>query len=256
MTTLTVADLTQANLAGTGVFDVLMRANKAHLDSEFDKNRIKGSEYATVYLGSLQSVMQTALAFLLQREKNNLEAQLLEQQIILAQVEVQKANAELALLELNLTKIPAEIAHLEAQTQLVDQQKTNLVLQALNIPKEGLNLDAQHCKLQAEFDLLQSEKLKSAAETSLLTQKNATEKAQTIALGVDTDSVVGRQKELYAAQKDGFSRDAEQKAASILIGTWNARRMTDEATIAGPANQLDDATIGRTVSKLLTGVGA
>ena len=60
MTAITIANLTQATVDGTGVFDVLMRANKAHLEAEFAKGRIKGSEYATVYLGSLQAVLQTA----------------------------------------------------------------------------------------------------------------------------------------------------------------------------------------------------
>ena len=221
MTTLSVADLTQTTLDGTGVFDVLMRANKAHLDEEFKANRIKGAEYASVYLGSLQAVMNASLQYLLQRQTADQQAELLKQQIL-----------------------------------LTIQQTANETAKGLNIPKEGLVLDSQNCKLKAEFDLLQSEKLKSAAETALLSQKTATERAQTTSLGVDVDSVVGRQKELYAAQKEGFSRDAEQKAASILIGTWNARRMTDEATIAGVANQLDDATIGRTVAKLLSGVGA
>ena len=48
MTAIAVTDLTQSTLEGTGVFDVLMRATKVHLDAEFAKNRIKGSEYATV----------------------------------------------------------------------------------------------------------------------------------------------------------------------------------------------------------------
>lgn len=214
MTTLLVSELSQTTLDGTGVFDVLMRANKAHLDAEYAKNRIKGAEYATVYLGSLQSVLQTALAFVLQQRKNDLEAILLEKQIAL------------------------------------------LTQQGLNAVTEGLVLTAQKCKLDAEFDLLQSEKLKSIAETALLTQKNATEKAQTMALGVDVDSVVGRQKALYMAQTNGFARDAEQKAAKLLVDTWNVRRTTDEATVADGTNMLNDITVGRAVNKMLTGVAA
>lgn len=312
MTDLTVADLTQTTLEGTGVFDVLMRANRAHLENEYDKNRIKGAEYATVYLGSMESVMRASLEFLLQRQKISLEAQLLEQQIILAQVEVLKANAavdlvhaqiantqaELAIIQANALKIPAEIALLTAQTSMSDQQRlnlidelqtatlqrsklvqetenlvaqelqiaeqtllstqqrTNLAAQASNIPKEGLVLDGQKCKLDAEFDLLKQELLKSTSETALLTQKNATERAQTTALGVDDDSVIGKQKALYGAQTAGFSRDAEQKAAQLMISTWNSRRMTDEGTVADSTNMLNDATVGRAITKMLTGVGA
>lgn len=210
MTTILLGDLTQANIDGSGIFDVLMRANKVHLEAEFAKGRIKGTEYATVYLGSLEAVMRTSLEFLVQRE----------------------------------------------QIKMIGQQTTNLELQALNIPKEGLVLDGQYCKLKAEWDLLKSEILKSSAETALLSQKGSTERAQTMALGVDADSVIGKQKSLYEAQTNGFARDAEQKAASILVGTWNARRMTNDTTVHDTVNKLDDANIGAFISKLKAGVNA
>lgn len=259
-----VTDLTQASVTGDGVFDVLMRATKAHLDEEFKKNRITGPEYSTVYLGSVQQVMQTSLEFLLQRKRIGLEAELLAQQIILAEVEVRKAEAALQLVEkqillaekeieiqaANLLKIPAEIAHLNAQTALLGQQLTNATT-------ENLVLQAQKCKLDAEFDLIGQNVLKAGSEISLLNQKTSTERAQVSAMGVDEDSVIGRQKRLYFAQTEGFSRDAEQKAAKILADSWGIRRSTDEeGTLASATNQLDDATIGRAMSKLLAGINA
>jgi hypothetical protein len=199
--------LTEGTLDGEGVFDRLMAANKAHLDAEFSKNRIKGPEYSQVYLGAMTAVMQAALAFLLQKKKTALECEVLEQQ---------KANAIL----------------------------------------EGNVLVAQECKLRAEFDLIVANKLKTQQETSLLAQKIVTERAQTLSTGVDADSVVGRQKELYSAQTAGFTRDSEQKAAKIMIDTWNVRRTTDEGTVASQTNRLQDADIGRVVSKLIEGIGA
>lgn len=312
MTALTIDQLTTATVDGNGVFDVLMQATKAHLEAEYSKDRIKGAEYATVYLGSLESVMQNSLAFLLQREKISLESQLLAKQVEIADLQLQKAQVELDMLIASQAKIPAEIALLEqqkinlvsenlltqAKTTTTNTQNTNLVAEGLNIPKQGLMLDAQRtqiinqaanlaaeklltdakaaltnrqtanavieadvlnsnvCKLKAEFDVLKSTDLKVQAETGLLNQKNQTEKAQITALGVDDNSVVGRQKLLYKAQTDGFSRDAEQKAAKLLVDTWNVRRTTDEGTVADSVNMLNDATVGRAVNKLLTGVGA
>jgi hypothetical protein len=214
MSAIPVSNLTQATLDGNGVFDVLMQANKAHLEAEFAKNRIKGAEYSTVYLGSLTQVMQTALAFVLAQTKTDLENQLLAKQI-----------------------------------ELVTQQK-------LNAEAEHAVLVAQECKLRAEYDLTMETKLKTAQETALLTQKVVTERAQVTSMGVDADSVVGKQKALYQAQTDGFKRDAEQKAAKTLIDTWNVRRTTDEGTVADSTNMLNDATVGRAVTKLLAGVGA
>ena len=214
MTAITIAQLSTATLDGSGVFDVLMRAMKQHLEGEFSKNRIKGPEYATVYLGSLESVMRTALEFVMQNQKASLEATLLEKQI-----------------------------------QLVTQQGLNAVI-------EGDVLRAQECKLKAEYDLTLLMKDKTSAETALLTQKIATEKAQTVALGVDDDSVIGKQKLLYKAQTDGFARDAEQKVAKLMTDTWNVRRTTDEGTVADGTNMLADAVVGRAVTKMLTGIGA
>jgi hypothetical protein len=214
MTTIAVTDLTQATLEGSGAFDVLMRANKAHLEAEFNKDRIKGAEYATVYLGSLTQVMQTALQFLLSKEKVRLENELLEKQAL-----------------------------------LVTEQTANAVL-------EGKVLVAQECKLRAEYDLILASILKANQETALLSQKVASERAQTTALGVDDNSVLGKQKILYQAQTDGFKRDAEQKAAKLMADTWNVRRTTDEGTVADGTNLLNDASVGRAISKLLTGIGA
>lgn len=290
-----ISDLTQSTLEGTGVFDVLMRSMKAHLEAEFQKGRIKGPEYATVYLGSLDTVMQTSLNFLVQRQRIALEAELMAQQVLVATAEVAKANAQVELAQVELLKanvekdillltkdkIPAEIAHLEAQTAVATQQKLNLVSEELRIDAqtalttqqvanaviEGTVLTGQKCKLDAEYDHLLGQTLKVAGETSLLAQKTTTERAQTSAVGVDADSVIGKQKALYGAQTSGFTRDAEQKAAKLLVDTWNVRRTTDEGTIAGQAldangnpvganNRLGDVDVGRAVAKLLEGIGA
>lgn len=223
-----IGEFTESKVDGMGVFDLLMKANKAHLEEEFNKSRIRGPEYATVYLGMLESTMQNALAFFVQQRKLGLEAELLKIQKEIAQVELEKVRVELEIAQLNAEKIPAEIAVLKAQK----------------------------CKLDAEYDVLVGQKLKVVAETSLLNQKVNTEKAQTMGSVTDPDSVIGKQKTLYTAQADGFQRDAEQKAAQILISTWNARRTTDEGTEANDSNQLYDPTIGRAVGKLLGGINA
>lgn len=199
--------LTQAKVDGTGVFDVLMRAFNVHIDKQFKDGRIKGPEYATVYLGGMQAALEGALRFLSQVGEDKLKYQLMKQQII-------------------------------------------------NAGEEMHVLQGQACKLKAEFDLTKETTEKTAQEKALLTQKVVTERAQTQGIGVDDNSVIGKQKTLYQAQTDGFKRDAEQKAAKALIDTWSVRRTTDEGTVADGTNKLDDATIGRVIGKLLEGVQA
>lgn len=213
-TPLTLAQLTEGSLSGDGVFDVLMNATRAHLESEYTKNRIRGPEYSQVYLASMQVVLQQATAFLLTKDK--------------------AAN---------------EAAMVAAQIALLEQQRLNAIA-------EHAVLLAQKCKLDAEYDVLLEQKLKSAAENQLLVQKVITERAQVQAIGVDADSVIGKQKSLYQAQTDGFKRDAEQKAAKLMVDSWNIRRTTDEATVADQTNMLADSVVGRAVTKMLSGVGA
>lgn len=514
MAEITTQDLTEATVEGAGVFDELMRTNKAHLDAEFSKNRIKGPEYAQVYLGAVQSSMQYALQFLLERQRADQQAELvkaqvateakqqliLDQQLLNAQTEkatmllqqaqlqaqtdnliadglnipkqgeqieaqtsqvtaekdlavdklltqladrnLSEANAlkvaadttatenqagliaqqtlnatqegllateqvaeasarnalgghveqELAQLVANVTQAKAEadltaqqqsnlqaealnipkaglkldadtaistqqklnlikealqvqantanteqqtanlskeglladeqvaeavkrnalnghldqeLAQMVAQTGLVEQQGTNLAAEALNIPKQGVLLtaqtsqasaqtgliekqalnaaaeklgidaktaltsqqatnaikenimmDKQICKLEAEFDLLMEQKLKAAAESGLLSQKAITEKAQVSAAGVEPDSIVGRQKAVFAGQVDGYKRDAEQKAAKLMAETWSVRRTTDEGVPADGTNRLSDADIGKAINKMLQGIQA
>lgn len=221
VTPIQLSDLTTAQVTGTGVFDVLMQAAKGHLEQEFTKGRIKGTEYSTVYLGSLQAILSQAVEFLLNKDKHALEGQLLA----------------------------AQIEKIQAEKALVEQQ-------TLNAAKELLVLEAQICKLQAEYDMIMATKLKTAEERALLQWKAATEKAQTLGTGVDPDSVVGKQKQLYQAQADGFKRDAEQKAAKIMSDSWSVQRTTDNELAPSATNKLDAASIGRAIGKMLDGVNA
>ena len=241
--------LTTADFNGTGVVDKLMQAVHSYINHEFKAGRLQGAEYAKVCLGLIQTALSTGADFLLQQQKAALEAKLIEAQIRLADKQVEIAEAELALKEAELPRIEAQVAQINAQTDLLGQQ-------LLNAQKEHDILIAQECKLRAEYDLIQQQVLKAAQETALLTQKVDTERAQTQGTGVSPDSVIGRQMALYSAQASGFQRDAEQKAAKIMVDSWNVRRTTDEATQANPTNKLDDGSVGRAVDKLLSGVNA
>lgn len=221
VTPVTLAELTSTTVDGNAVFDTLIAAVRANIELEFRAGRIKGAEYSQVYLGALETTMRTALEFLLQRQRNVLEAQLLEQQVLKAQVEV----------------------------QVLEQQK-------LNAQQEFLVLQAQVEKLNAEKDVILASQLKTEQEKLLLEQKVLTERAQVEAGIAAAGSVIGRQNALYEAQANGFLRDAEQKAANIMVGVWNVQRTTDSDTLANADNGLLDANIKKAVEKLLTGVGA
>ena len=66
---------------GTGNFDKLMKVVTLHVEAQFNAGRITGTDYATVYLGALQSTLAQAVTFTLNMNKANNEADLLDQKI-------------------------------------------------------------------------------------------------------------------------------------------------------------------------------
>ena len=162
------SDLTTTQVDGDGVFDLLMQASKAHLEKEYQANRITGKEYSQVYLGMMQAAMQNAVSFLLGKPQ------------------AEKANAEICVLEARCKNEQAQIK------DIVD--------------------------------------------------------------GVPVAGVLGKQKDLYQAQIDGFKRDAEQKLAKTLIDVWNVQRTTDEGfSVVGTG--LENAEIKKVVDLAKAGIG-
>jgi hypothetical protein len=241
-TLITLDDLTQAKVDGTGAFDTLMRSMVSHLELEFNKGRLRGADYANVYLNALNPVLQNAVVFLLQKDEAANKAALVDAQVRLTEVQILLAEAELERELINKELVQAQVNKLNAETINVQQQLNNLL--------------AEECVLKSQFDINKSQNLQVVAQTTLVNQKVATEKAQTSGVGIEPASVIGKQIVLYAAQSEGFKRDAEQKAAKIMIDSWNVRRTTDVGTVADATNQLSDPNVGRAVTALLGGVGA
>lgn len=197
------------------------------------------------------------------RDKATADVTITEQQAENLEAELASIVAKGELTEKQVLQVVQETVNATAQKDLIDAQVSKTIADSnltdqnvLNAVTQETVLKATECKLKAEFDLLAEQRNKSIAETSILTQKKITEQAQTSAANVDEDSVIGRQKALYAAQMNGYKRDAEQKMAKILVDTWNVRRTTDEGTKANTTNKLDDDTVGQAISTLLSGVGS
>ena len=78
-----LSDTTESTIsAKTGNFDELMKTVTLHLEEQFNAGRITGTDYATVYLGALQSVLAQAVTFTLNMNKANKETDLLTQKEI------------------------------------------------------------------------------------------------------------------------------------------------------------------------------
>ena len=100
--TISIDQVTTTVPSGNGVFDVLMRSVDSHLDKQYVSGRIKGSDYATVYLGALQAVLQQAIQFTLMREKTEVEIDAVQETIDQSKantiIKQQQGDAQAALL--------------------------------------------------------------------------------------------------------------------------------------------------------------
>jgi len=79
---------------GTGYFDILMKTINIHADKQYVTNRITGAEYATVYLGAMQSAIAEAVKFALSKDKIANEIDLANKQYDLSK---QLTDKEIAL---------------------------------------------------------------------------------------------------------------------------------------------------------------
>ena len=357
---LNVTELTTAEIAGTGVFDVLMQSVKNHVQEEHAKSRITGKEYATVYLEALQSTMAQSIEYLLRAktlgfELDNLgkqgvlldhqaeiaikdaqlkfaqiaqtqaQTELTEQQVKTAEAEAHKIPVEISLLRSNLelagvekdlriaqvglaetekdiavynlaNKTPVEVELLQAQTDNAQSQIALTEAQVVKITEENKLIPYTIERIQAEIanmtrqsDILEKEleikisslalqdkqllladaelevrklelevkraEVESAqAQAQLYAAKVLTENAQTMD-AAHPNSVLGSNIAVLRAQAAGYARDAEQKAAKILVDAWNVQRNTDESIQANAANLLYDTSIGKAVGAMLRGAG-
>lgn len=277
MSEILISNVTTVDLNGTGTFDTITQAYAKRLDEQWSESRLRGTEYANVYLGLMNTAMQQAIAFELGKQEAAAQADL-----IIAQKN--KVVKETALLDLEESKLAAELALINAQVTLAGKGVEKIIAEIalmdrslINEELKGLILIEDRLKIIAETARINSEKLgvdqatinaqitatnllrnqeKTEAETELLRTKKFTEQAQyaDVVNGEPVVGIIGKQKNLYQAQTDGFKRDAEQKLAKIMSDSWVARRSTDEAE--NPAGTgLTNVEISAVMAKARAGIG-
>ena len=202
-----ITNLTHATIDGNGVFDVLMRTVNAHLQKEWTANRLKGTEYSTVYLGALESTMNTSLQFLLAKDKLNAEVAILEQQLVNLKVE-----------EINATKqgllLDKQIADLVAATALKAQQKANLVDELLTNAQQRSNLVTEQARIAAQTAQINAETLNVPKQGLLIDAQKDTQLQQKLNLA----------DELLTAAQQRTNLSSENQA--IIAKTANTAQQT------------------------------
>jgi hypothetical protein len=206
--TITIDELTKNEINGTGVFDELMRSVKAHLQEEVVSGALTPVNYASVYLGALQSTMALSVEFLLNKDKANASVELLKAQKL-------NVDKEREILNHKLTLASVEVDNSPFQYKLLSEQLDKAKEELLVLKQDRLNA------IQGEYlPKWQIDKIK--AEIALYNQKAKTEKAQILDKvdAVDVAGITGVQKAMYKNQSDGYLRLAEQQNARLLLDAF------------------------------------
>ena len=199
-----------------GLFDQLMLSVNSHIEKQYKQGRLHGSDYAQVYVGSINAAMVNTTQYLLgvmllQEQQAKLKADTL-----LTEKQLEKVDAEVLMVELERLRLKFQIE------ELMPLEKLMVEAQLVKIQQEGLLITAQISKIEAEIAFLdaqeammQAQATKIGQEVILLGWKSKTEEANTVSGVADSDSLVGRQMSLLEAQKLGFAADVQNKCAKM-----------------------------------------
>ena len=271
---MTVEQLTEGVVGGSGVFDEMMKAVTAHLTEQFEKNRITGGDYAKVYLGSIQTTMQQAIAFLLGKDRAYLENLALRESLQLATITRIRAQADI-----ELAKAQIQIAHYSlAKIQLEALTAKNqyaLSKMALVTGYNGvLTSEAQVLLTNEQYEIARAQTRETNSDGNqiegiLLHEKNLKQKQvllvgeqyesqrgqarDTLSTGGPVVGLIGAQRELYIKQTWAYQRDGEAKFIKMIMDTWTARKTIDEG-VAVP-NEIDTDKIDELVDQARALIG-
>ena len=162
--TITIDSVTSGQVDGNGVFDELMTSINSHLDEQYQKNRITGKEYATVYLGAMQTAMGQAIQFILGKDIAEKQSALLAEQANASrrgtEREDLKAKKEAWLIE---EKIETEQQTNDAVDGVIKHQKDLIKEQ---VASEQINNRQANESLGIEPGVLETQIIDLASQTS------------------------------------------------------------------------------------------
>ena len=227
------SDITNGDISGSGVFDLLMKSVKTHLNEEYNASRIRDEDFATVYLGSLQSAMQQAVQY--QMGKDQLE------------INWEKTQVELDLIAQKILTEKGQVENVAdgligQQQALLDKQNTHQTQETVLLGHK-INTELGQV-IDMSTGLIGKQQLQLAEETKLVTEKISTEEAQTtdITTGIlgrkqaimTQEVLVAEQEVLVAQQKVLESVQAVQKSikeVELLVEKINSEKAqtNDEA---------------------------
>lgn len=241
-----IHELTDGTLGGTGVFDVLMDSVKAHLWHEYDKQRIRGTDYANAYIRLAEVAMQVSTDYAMRKAKLGAELTLLQKeadkidkdmghmdyQSALVQAQTKQVIQETTNLS---TKLPKEIALMEKEVLLKTEQ-VNLTKEEVLLKKSQVPIMTEELKVkQAEVRIAEGELAIKQAQLPLTQAQTAQVQEQTKAITQQIKNDI-EQAKLVTAQTENLTaktpKEVELLTAQASLVTKQAATESQQAGIA------------------------
>ena len=184
MADIQITDITNGSLdanddwSGTGVFDRLVSAVNSNIEGQYNKGRLKGPDYANVYLGAMQAVLSQSIQYVLQEKRIEAEVDLttakkseLElngtKQRLKMDKDIEKATSDLVVAEATEAD---KIAQSAVQAYVAENTKASRVLlstyQSNKANNEALYVAAQQTAMEEQvIDNRKIKALDSLADT-------------------------------------------------------------------------------------------
>ena len=130
---------------GTGVFDQLMMAINGNIQAQFDAGRIKGGDYATVYMGAIQAAMSEAMRFTMNKQLAEKQIDLADKDLVLKDKQALQADKQLEATDVQIAMSEVQLAE--------NSEKWALQKQVLGNQLSMSNIDTQYKEQNVQKDL-------------------------------------------------------------------------------------------------------
>ena len=272
VTALGVDALTTGSLNGHGAFDRIMVIIQKYLEREYKENRISGTDYAKLYIESMQLAMNNASQYVLQADNVAWQGRLLKaqaQQMEYAKVQskLEAKRALLALYQIDAEMKKAQLEALIASTQLVNTkmglatafQQINALDEQIDqtraATKETLRdgtpvsgvVGKEKAQIEKNMAQIDEQILNLIKQRALLVEQTESQRAQTLNTRTDSlpvNGILGAQRDLYIEQKEAYLTDAKTKIVKMGLDTWTTRKSVGDAIEPPVSLDVDSAGLG------------
>ena len=267
-TRLTESDLTTRTVGGSGLFDGLMASIAAQLNSEFEAGRITAKEYSTSYVALSQSAMSSAVQYLLQKDQQFWQAELIKQQaraaelgVVQAKLQVEQLKAQVLQTRMAANSVAAEyslnkmrLATEEANIDLVDAQKDLAASQKSQVDYQVSNVlpaEVSRTNKQVEVDTAQIARLTSQNTVDVANVNLVT--SQKTQVDYQTNTVLPQEVALSQKRVDVATADISLTTANVSKANYETQSLlpSQKAKIDKDAAMVDYQTTALLVSQKL-----